>query len=76
MVERELNRFGLPRHENPINLPPAQARLLAIAAILAMDARVVILDEPTNSLDEIEIQALMQHLTQLQQRSLTVILVT
>lgn len=76
VVERELRRFGLPRHENPINLSPAQARLLAIAAILAMDAQVVILDEPTNGLDEIEIQSLMQQLTQLQQQGLTVILVT
>lgn len=75
-VERELARFKLPPDENPINLPPAQARLLAIAAILAMDAQVVILDEPTNGLDEIEIQALMHHLIELQRQGLTLILVT
>ncbi|XGB40745.1 MAG: ATP-binding cassette domain-containing protein [Nodosilinea sp. LVE1205-7] len=75
-VERELTRFKLPPDENPINLPPAQARLLAIAAILAMDAQVVILDEPTNGLDEIEIQSLMQHLIELQQQGLALILVT
>ena len=75
-VERELARFRLPPDENPVNLPPAQARLLAIAAILAMDAQVVILDEPTNGLDEIEIQSLMHDLTELQQQGLTLILVT
>ena len=60
----------------PLHLPPAAARKLAIAANLTMDPDVLILDEPTNNLDEDETQLLMSHLKELRQGGTTVVVIT
>jgi energy-coupling factor transport system ATP-binding protein len=75
-VHREQERFGLPGGINPINLPPAQARQLAIASVLAIRPDILILDEPTNGLDEIETHSLMKMLAGLHHEGQTIILVT
>lgn len=75
-VERELARFALDAQAVPLHLAPADARKLAIAATLTMNPRLVILDEPTNNLDEEEIHHLMQHLKQLQAEGTTVAVIT
>jgi ribose transport system ATP-binding protein len=51
-TERQLTRIGLSlRAETPLRrLPPAQQQLVAIARALSMDARLLVLDEPTSSL--------------------------
>jgi energy-coupling factor transport system ATP-binding protein len=76
VVERELARFGLDPDAIPLHLVPAEARKLAIAATLTMNPRLVILDEPTNNLDEAEIHRLMQHLQELQAEGTTVAVIT
>ncbi|MCB9445507.1 MAG: ATP-binding cassette domain-containing protein [Ardenticatenaceae bacterium] len=75
-VEHELERFNLSANDVPLHLTPANARKLAIAATLTMKPRLVVLDEPTNNLDESEVQQLMAHLKMLQASGTTVILIT
>lgn len=73
---REMERFGLAADAVPLHLSPAGARKLAIAATLTMNPRLIILDEPTNNLDEAEAQHLMAHLQELQSSGTTVVLIT
>lgn len=53
-VMRALERVGLPaemRDRSPFGLSGGQARRVALAGVLAMEPRVLILDEPTAGLD-------------------------
>jgi energy-coupling factor transport system ATP-binding protein len=75
-VEREMERFALDSDAVPLHLPPADARKLAIAATLTMNPRLIILDEPTNNLDEDEVHYLMRHLKALQADETTVVVIT
>jgi energy-coupling factor transport system ATP-binding protein len=53
LVERALRKLDLTEvaGEHPYDLPPARRRLVAVAAVLAMDTDVLVLDEPTAGLD-------------------------
>src|SRR6185436_9383398 len=53
LVERALEALGLTSAADvhPYDLPPALRRLVAIAAVVAMDSAVLVLDEPTAGLD-------------------------
>ncbi len=75
-VARELARFDLDPEAVPLSLSPAAARKLAIAATLTMQPRLIILDEPTNNLDEAEVSALMAHLRALRAGGTAVVLIT
>jgi energy-coupling factor transport system ATP-binding protein len=75
-VQRELERFDLPANAVPLRLTPTEARKLAIAATLAMNPRVIILDEPTNNLDEDETRRLMSRLKELQREGTTIVVIT
>ncbi len=75
-VQRELHRYDLSPEAVPLHLTPANARKLAIAATLTMNPRMIILDEPTNNLDETETEHLMNHLQQLQAEGKTVVVIT
>ncbi len=68
--------FSLPLEESLMNLSPAQLRQLAIGSILTMKPQVVILDEPTNSLDENEAVQLMRVVMSLREKGMTIILIT
>jgi energy-coupling factor transport system ATP-binding protein len=53
LVDQALQSLGLAQvaDEHPYDLPLAQRRLVAIAAVLAMNTAVLVLDEPTAGLD-------------------------
>jgi energy-coupling factor transport system ATP-binding protein len=59
-VERALAalKLGDVAGEHPYDLPPAQRRLVAIAAVLALDSAMLVLDEPTAGLDNASIDLL------------------
>ena len=75
-VQREMARFGLSPDVVPLNLQPAAARKVSIAATLTMEPRMIILDEPTNNLDVDDVTQLMDHLKNLQAEGTTVVLIT
>lgn len=52
-VESALERVGLDarRETHPYDLPPAERKLVALAAALAQRPRLLVLDEPTQGLD-------------------------
>jgi energy-coupling factor transporter ATP-binding protein EcfA2 len=75
-VEREAARFGLELERTPLHLSPADARKLAIAANLTMAPQVIILDEPTNNLDERDTRQLVAHLQALRANGTTVVAIT
>lgn len=61
---------------HPHDLGLSERKLVALASALAMDAPVLILDEPTAGLDGYQIRRLEATLTELRRRGTTVILIT
>ncbi|MFQ3630301.1 ABC transporter ATP-binding protein [Roseiflexus sp.] len=62
--------------EHPYDLPPARRRLVAIAAVLAMDTALLVLDEPTAGLDNASIALLKRLIEQLTERQRSVLVVS
>lgn len=62
--------------KNPFELSGGQMRRVAIAGVLAMEPRVLVLDEPTAGLDPVGRKELMQLFGKLHQKGLTMVLVT
>jgi ABC-type sugar transport system ATPase subunit len=58
------------------DLPPDQQQLVEIARAISMNARVLLLDEPTSSLTESEVESLFDLVRSLKQRGLTTIFVS
>ncbi|HEX6762781.1 MAG TPA: sugar ABC transporter ATP-binding protein [Gaiellaceae bacterium] len=58
------------------NLRPDQQQLVEIARAISMNARLLLLDEPTSSLTEDEVDALFSLVRSLQERGLTTIFVS
>lgn len=69
---------GLSEHmdENPYNLPLSIRKFVTIASVLAMDEKILVLDEPTAGQDLRGIQLLEQILEELQKKGTTVITIT
>ncbi|MEX2804674.1 energy-coupling factor transporter ATPase [Streptococcus sp. H31] len=62
--------------KNPFELSGGQMRRVAIAGILAMEPKILVLDEPTAGLDPRGRRELMQLFNRLYQSGMTVVLVT
>ncbi|MEN6463088.1 MAG: energy-coupling factor transporter ATPase [Syntrophomonas sp.] len=77
-VDDALSRVGLSEYSGraPGNLSGGQKQLLAIAGILAMNPKYVILDEPTSSLDPSARQKIFNVLKELNRQGITIIDIT
>lgn len=69
---------GLTDHlaEHPYNLPYSKRKFITIAAVLAMDPKVIILDEPTAGQDRESIERLGEMIQYLSEQHKTVITIT
>lgn len=72
----EMVQMWAMRERSPHNLSFGQQRRVAIAGILAMEPKVLILDEPTAGLDPMAVSHLLGILKELQIRGYTIILAT
>lgn len=62
--------------EHPYDLPPARRRLVAVAAVLAMDTPLLVLDEPTAGLDGAALDLLERLIQDLAARDRSVLVVS
>lgn len=78
LVNQALTATGLTKLSNayPPSLSRGQKQRLAIASALAMQPKMLILDEPTSGQDGRERDQLMQLLTKLNQQGLAILLIT
>jgi len=76
-IRHSLNKVGLIGFENrqPHTLSGGEKQRLAIASVLSMRPRVMILDEPTTDLDPIGRYEIFQSLSELKNESISMILV-
>ncbi|HYP20060.1 MAG TPA: energy-coupling factor transporter ATPase, partial [Chloroflexia bacterium] len=77
-AERLIEEFGLERHRqsNPFTLSQGQKRRLSVATMLALDPRVLILDEPTFGQDNENATRIMKELQRLNERGVTLLMIT
>ena len=77
-AERLLNRFSIRIDvRRPLDdYPTATQQMVAIARAIGFSARLVIMDEPTSSLDEREVEVLFKVIRQLKSEGVSVIFVS
>jgi len=77
-VEDALKEVGLEGYEryDPFSLTKGERQRVAVASILAVRPRVVILDEPTTGLDYREQKSIMELLQNLNRKGHTIIIIT
>jgi energy-coupling factor transport system ATP-binding protein len=78
MVAATLEAVGLANdaNEDPLFLSKGQRQRLAVAAVLAMEPDILIVDEPTTGQDYRSISGIMSLLCQLQQAGKTILVIT
>lgn len=80
LAQEALTLVNLPKHlweQSPFDLSGGQMRRVAIAGVLAMKPKILILDEPTAGLDPVGRKEIMNMFFELyKQQNLTLILVT
>lgn len=77
-VQRALKLVGLhaQAQAHPYDLPQPQRKLLALAATVAMDTPILVLDEPTIGQDEVGRQAIGRIVRNLQNMGRTIIIIS
>jgi energy-coupling factor transporter ATP-binding protein EcfA2 len=77
-IQWALDAVGLAdlRARSPAHLSGGQQRRLAIAAVLAMQPDILVLDEPTAGLDPLARRTVLEVITQLRGRGSTVVMAT
>lgn len=74
-TEKIIERFGFNSDEAPFSLSRGQRQRLALASIIAVEPKVMILDEPTTGLDYKECMEIMSAVKELNKNGTTVIMV-
>ena len=74
-TEKIIERFGFNPDEAPFSLSRGQRQRLALASIIAVEPKVMILDEPTTGLDYKECMEIMNAVKELNKNGTTVIMV-
>lgn len=74
-TEKVIERFGFNPDEAPFSLSRGQRQRLALASIIAVEPKVMILDEPTTGLDYKECMEIMSAVKELNKIGTTVIMV-
>ncbi|MBN1678118.1 MAG: ABC transporter ATP-binding protein [Candidatus Thermoplasmatota archaeon] len=69
-------RLGAIRGLPPLSLRLSDRRRISIASVIAMDPKVLILDEPTTGLDAAETKNLMESVSMLNREGRTIVLIT
>ncbi|HEX8599878.1 MAG TPA: ABC transporter ATP-binding protein [Chloroflexia bacterium] len=77
-VDRLVEEFGLVEHSrsNPFSLSQGQKRRLSVATMLALEAKVLILDEPTFGQDHENATRIMRELQRLNAGGVTIVMIT
>lgn len=78
-VEKSLGAVGMTkfRHKSPLKLSGGQKQRVAIAGIIAMEPKCIILDEPTAMLDPVGRREVIKTLHQLnKEKGITIVLIT
>ena len=77
-VKRALEAVGLAQYtnEDPLFLGKGQRQRLAVAAVLAMEPEILIVDEPTTGQDYRMVKGIMALLSDLQQQGKTILVIT
>lgn len=78
-VDRALGAVGMTkfRHKSPLKLSGGQKQRVAIAGIIAMEPKCIVLDEPTAMLDPVGRKEVLHTLHQLnEEKKITIILIT
>ena len=77
-VKRALEAVGLAQYanEDPLFLGKGQRQRLAVAAVLAMEPEILIVDEPTTGQDYRMVKEIMALLNDLQQQGKTILVIT
>ncbi len=77
-VDETLARTGLTplRYKSPNNLSEGQKQLVAIACVLAMKPKIILLDEPTAHLDAESSERIINLIKTLNQEGITIVLAT
>ena len=78
MARQQLDRLGLeidPRMQVSL-LPLAQQQMVEVAKALSLDARLIVMDEPTSSLTEREVETLFQQMRALREQGVSIIFIT
>lgn len=78
MVNESLAKVGIAslRYKSPNNLSEGQKQLVAIASVLAMKPKIMLLDEPTSNLDSESSERIISLIKTLNQEGMTVVLAT
>lgn len=76
-IEKALNTVGIAnlREREIRTLSGGQKQKVAIAAVLAMEAEILVLDEPTSELDPLGTEAIFGILTELNRQGITVVII-
>ncbi|MDH7487627.1 MAG: sugar ABC transporter ATP-binding protein [Anaerolineae bacterium] len=77
-AQEHLNRVGarVPATTLIRNLSVAQQQMVEVAKALAVDARIIIMDEPTSALGEDEVETLFEIIATLKQQGIAVIFIS